>query len=192
MTWNKQTNKRRTGKPNNIWLEVIYSTRSVETLRNIWLGYRREVLDNSRNIWDILRQSEYYFDVVYENGHFGQIWAILGPQSGAKVVITEWGMFQMGILFILKYTLLVKNRHFHCKIYRNLSKIWKKRLVQVKHIYSGSLFPGNKITSVYRSWHRFCQKSRFSEKSKIQSNGEILREISQESIEICTLCLPIQ
>ena len=99
-------------------------------------------------------------------------WPNLGPQSGAKVVITEWGMFQMGILFILKYTLLVKNRHFHCKIYRKLSKIWKKRLVQVKHIYSGSFFPGNKITSVYRSWHGFCQKSRFSEKSKIPSNIE--------------------
>ena len=45
----------------------------------------------------------------------------------------------------------------------------------MKHIYSGSLFPGNKITSVYRSWHRFCQKSRFSEKSKIPSNDGILR-----------------
>ena len=93
---------------------------------------------------------------------------------------------------LLQLFILVIIRHFHCKIYRNLSKIWKKRLVQVKHIYSGSFFPGNKIASVYRSWHRFCQKSRFSKKSKIPSNDEILREISQESIEICTPCSAIQ
>ena len=95
--------------------------------------------------------------------------------------------------FLLQLFILVIIRHFHCKIYRNLSKIWKKRLVQVKHIYSGSsFFPGNKIASVYRSWHRFCYKSRFSEKSKITSNDEILREIYQESILICTLCLAIE
>ena len=91
-------------------------------------------------------------------GHFGH--AMRGESHRHRI-----NMFQRCPLFILKYTLLVKNRHLHCKIYRNLSKIWKKRLVQVKHIYSGSFFPGNKITSVYRSWHGFV-KNRDSVKNR--------------------------
>ena len=58
----------------------------------------------------------------------------------------------------------------------NFVQNMKKRLVYVKHIYSGSLFQLHPYTK--RNWHRFCQKSTFSQKSKIPSNDGIWRRNS--------------
>ena len=108
-------------------------------------------------------KSEYYFDVVYENSHFGQIWAFWARNQGSK-----WSSQNKKVL---------KVRLFYYKIFQNLVKLWKKHLSQLKHTCVLYNSVGNKDTSIYTSRDMSFQICTFSHKSSFSL--KIYRNLSK-------------